>query len=104
MINAKNMLAFPGAQVGEIADPQAVRSVGGEVTLDEIRPLARVGIGDRGAPRLPAPLSAADALLAHQTSNVVAAELLALAEQLVPHAGVAVALEVVLVQLANPGA
>ena len=94
---------LPGAQVGQITDPQAVRRVGGEVPLDEIWALVRGWIGDRGPPRLAAPLRAPDSLLAHQPRDAVAADLLALALKLVPHPRVPVALEVLLVHLPDPG-
>jgi hypothetical protein len=72
--------------------------------FDEIRALLRGGIGDRGPPRLAAPLRAPDALLAHQPGDVVATDLLALAAELVPHPRVSVALEVLLVHLTDPSA
>jgi len=94
---------LPCAQVREVADPQAVRSVSREVPLYEIGALLSVWIGDGGPPWPPAPLGASNALLAHQPGDSVAADLLALALQLVPHARIAVALEVLLVHLPDPG-
>ena len=93
---------LPGAQVGEVADPQAIRSVGGELSVDEARALVRLWIGDRRLPRLPAPLRAPDPRLAHQPGDVVAADMLALPLQLVPHPRIALALEVLLVHPSDP--
>ena len=95
--------SLPGAQVGQIANPQPVGPIGGEVPVDEVWALVSLGIGGRGPPRLPAPLGALDARLAHQTGDTVAADLLALAAQLVPHPRIAVALEVLRVHLLDPG-
>ena len=94
---------LPRAQVREVADPQAVQSVGREVALYEIGTLLGVWISDGGPPWLAAPLRAPDALLAHQPCDSVTADLLALALQLVPHARIAVALEVLLVHFSDPG-
>ena len=84
--------SLPGPQIGQIADPQSIGPVAVKSRL------TRSGAsgpwdGDRGARRLAAPLRAADACLTHQPSDVVAADLLALALQLMPHAGVPVASE-----------
>ena len=84
--------ALPGPQVGEVADPQAVRRGRGEVPVDEIRRLVRLRIRGRGPPRLPSAFRAPDPLLAHQPSDLVAAGGLALAPQLMPYPPVPVAL------------
>ena len=83
--------------------PQAVRSVSREVPLYEIGALLSVWIGDGGPPWLPAPLGASNALLARQPGDSVTADLLAPSPQLVPHPRIAVALEVLLVHLPDPG-
>ena len=57
--------------------------------------VVRHGFPRRFAPRMP--------LLAHQPGDPVTSDLLALALELVPHARVAVALEVLLVHGPDPG-
>jgi hypothetical protein len=94
--------ALPGAQVGEVADPQAVGRGRGEVPIDEIWQLVRLRIRDRGPPRLPSAFRAADALLAHQPGDLVTAGGLALPPQLMPHPPVPVALEVLLMHGPDP--
>jgi len=51
---------LPGAQVGEVADPEPVRRLGAEVALDEVGPALRIGVGLCRAPGLPTPLGALD--------------------------------------------
>jgi hypothetical protein len=74
-------LALPGPQVAEVADPQPVWRLGGEVALHEIRALLGGRVRDRGAPRLRAPLRARQARSAHQPRDLVTADLLAVADQ-----------------------
>jgi hypothetical protein len=90
-----------GGQVGQIADPQTVRRGRGEVPIAKIGSPVRRGIGDRGPPRLPAPLRPG-CPPTHQPGHPVMADLLALAAELVPHPWVAPALEVLLVHSAHP--
>lgn len=94
---------FPAAQIGEVRDPQRIRSRHLEVAVDQIRAPqgARVGFG--GPPRLPAPLSALKALAAHQPRNLVTTDALASAHQRTPHPSIPIRPKVVPVHLADPG-
>ena len=48
--------AFPAAQVAEVGHPEPVGAGGGEVAVDAVRWPHRGRVGDRGPPRLAAPL------------------------------------------------
>lgn len=71
--------ALPGAQVGEVADPQAIGRLGAEVTLDQVGPAVGERVGLCGPPGFAAPLGALDPGLSHQPLHPAAADLLALA-------------------------
>ena len=58
--------ALPGAQVGEVADPEPVGALGAEVALDQVGPAVGLGVGFCRAPGLPTPLGALDPGLSHQ--------------------------------------
>jgi hypothetical protein len=65
--------ALPAAQVGEIGDPKAVRTVRLEVALYEVGTQLCAQIRLRRAPRLAAALGALDAGRAHQSLPLAAA-------------------------------
>ena len=90
--------ALPAPQIREIADPQPVRRLGGEVTLDEIRLPNRGRVARRGPPRLPASLRAPDPVLARQPLHLAARSGLALAPQRLPQPPVPIRLVVLLVR------
>src|SRR3954447_15924311 len=50
----------PAAQVGQVGDPELVRTPRAEVSLDEVGPASGLQIGHGRAPRLAAPLRADD--------------------------------------------
>jgi hypothetical protein len=66
-------------RVGEVGHPELVAGRSREIALDEVGPPRRVLVGDRRAPRLPAPFRALDAVLAHQPLDPAATDLFALA-------------------------
>ena len=94
--------AFPATQVGEVGDPERIRARGGELALHEIGASARCGVGDRGPPRLAAPLGALDRIGAHQPPDAVATDRLARPEQRLPGAPVAVGVVVGRMDLTDP--
>lgn len=93
---------LPGAQVGEIGDPETVGARRGEVALDQIGapPSARILSG--GAPGLAAALGALDPARPHQPPDAVAADLLAGPQQRLPGAAIAVGGVVPGVDLGDP--
>jgi hypothetical protein len=95
--------ALPGAQVGEVADPEPVRPWSAEVALDQVGPAGGLRVGRCGAPGLTAPLGALDSCLAHQPLHAAATDLLARPAQGDPGAPVAVGAVVGLVDLLDPG-
>src|SRR5712691_2270016 len=93
--------ALPAAQVGEVGEPELVGAAGCEVALDEIgRPIG-IRVREGRPPRLPAPFRALDAVCAHQPLNSAAADLLAGAQERLPHPPGAVREVVAPVQLAD---
>jgi hypothetical protein len=76
---------IPAAQVGEIREPFAIRARGGKLAPDQIRPSWCLGIRDRGAPRLAAPLCTLDPVCAHQALDAAAPDLGAFTPQGLPH-------------------
>src|SRR5665647_1876707 len=73
----------PGAHVGEVGEPEAVRSLGGEVAVDQIGRPRRLGVTDRRCPLLAAH-GALKALAAHQALHRAAGYGKALTVQLPP--------------------
>jgi hypothetical protein len=63
----------PGRDVGDVGDPQLVRSVGGEATFHEIERRSRIAITNRRRCAL-APRSTVDTAIAHQTGNSFSAD------------------------------
>jgi hypothetical protein len=84
----------PGGHVGQIRDPQAVGGRRGEVAVDQVGG-ALVGLGGGGGAPLGAAHDAADAELAHQPGDPVAANGDAFPVKLPPELLSAVDLEVV---------
>ena len=65
--------AAPRRYVGDVSDPQLIRSVGGEATFHQIGRRSRIAITDRRRCGL-APRSTVDATITHQTGNAFGAE------------------------------
>jgi hypothetical protein len=76
---------LPAAQVGEVREPELVRPGGLELALHEIGAAHRRGIGPGGAPRLSPALCALQGVLAHQTLDPTAPDLLTGSEERLPH-------------------
>jgi hypothetical protein len=93
--------ALPAPKVGDVGDPQPVGRLDGEVPLDQIGPAVRVRVGLRGAPRPPATLGANDPVHAHQPLDPAARDLLAGAQERLPHPPVAVGAVVGFMHLAD---
>jgi hypothetical protein len=73
-----------------------------EVALHEVGPAVRLDVGPRGPPRPPTPLRAHDSMGAHQALDAAARDVLAGAQQRLPHPPVAVGVVVGRVQLTDP--
>ena len=75
--------ARPGGDIGEVGDPQLVRTGGGEVPVDQVRSPGGGGVGNGGALLL-APSHPFDAQMGHEPGHLVPADVLALAAELLP--------------------
>lgn len=73
--------ALPGPDIGDVCYPGLVRTVGGELSVEDVRGYRLVMLGIGGSPEL-APRGALQAHLAHQTSYPLAAEAQTLGPQL----------------------
>jgi hypothetical protein len=73
----------PGGHIGQVRDPQAVGGRGGEVTADQVGRTVG-GLCGRGGGSLAAADDPADAELAHEPGDSVAADLDAFAPELPP--------------------
>jgi len=100
----KERSALPGAQLGEVPDPEPVGRRSAEVALDEVGATVSERIGGCGAPGLAAPLGALDPGFSHQPGYPAAPHLLVGALQGDPHPSVAVGAVVGLVDLGDAGA
>jgi hypothetical protein len=86
--------SFPATQIGEVRDPESVRSRRSEVAPDQVRPPRRARVGDCRAPRLAAALGALNAVRAHQPLDAVAPGVDTLTLKRQPGPAVAVAMVV----------
>jgi hypothetical protein len=93
--------ALPGAQIGDVSDPQPVRASGLKVALDEVGRRSDAGHADRGLAATAAD-QAADLGLAHQALDALAADPDALVAQLGVHPRGAVGAASALVDLPDP--
>jgi hypothetical protein len=76
---------FPAAAIGEVRDPELVRAARAELPVNQIGAPARGEIGACRAPRLAAPLRAADPVGAHQPLHRATSDGLARQAQRFPH-------------------
>ncbi len=72
--------ATPGRRVRDVREPQLVRSLGDELTLDEVRRPGR-GLVDDGGPALLSPLHTPDPQVGHESSDRAPRNRIALAAQ-----------------------
>ena len=92
---------LPAAQVGQVGDPQLVRPADREVALHQVGPAVGQRVRSGGPPRLASALGALDSVAAHQPLHPAARHPLALPEQRLPGAPIAVGLVVRGVDLAD---
>lgn len=71
-------------QISEVCDPKPVRSFGGEITLNEVWRTSSLLAGDCGYPRSRSPLGFVNAVLAHDPSDFVTADVNANSLQRLP--------------------